>query len=237
MSVTSLTKVRDFKLTSQQWREICHSINGLHITDAQLAVCDGDARRIALETALGHYLETFGLHLELPPGYDDDFARPPIDSTHADWAHRYPLVPSTRQDGRPAKERYASETSEDAKVLCAPAGASSNWPALESLKTQCRAASRKFQGAAAWESDKVDKAEFLLPAPSVSAEHENGGALSASNAGTQAASNSTKPGGASFTAKSKKGAAAAKPTFAEVSATKPPLEPLPYVLEEEQRRT
>ena len=180
------------------WKTVCRE-RSLHASE--LCRHGGSWRRMALEHLLAVSIESFGLHLELPPGHDESFCRPPVDGSHPLWAGLFPAVTPFRPDGRPTKERYAAQSEEDGRVLAAP---DCGWPELERLKSLARVNCRKYEGCAAWEGDGVNKDEFLPPTsvPSVSAMGGEGGAA----ASTAATSTTAKPGTAS---KKKKGAAKA----------------------------
>lgn len=70
-------------------------------------------KQLCLEKEAARLLEGFGLYLDLPPGYEEDFCRPPIDSTHQRWGTLYPKTRAARPDGRPNRERFCANALDD----------------------------------------------------------------------------------------------------------------------------
>ena len=72
-------------------------------------------KQLVLGLVLQRELEQFGSYLELPPGYEEEFCRPPIDGSHPRWLKLYPRSSEgthRMSDGLPSKERFCESSSE-----------------------------------------------------------------------------------------------------------------------------
>jgi len=64
-------------------------------------------KQLYIEKEAARLLENFGLYLDLPPGYEEEFCRPPIDSTNQRWGTLYP---KTRAEIAPTGDPTRSGT-------------------------------------------------------------------------------------------------------------------------------
>lgn len=78
-------------------------------------------KQLYIEKEAARLLENFGLYLDLPPGYEEEFCRPPIDSTNQRWGTLYPKTRVNRADGRPNKERYCANALDENGAQRGPA--------------------------------------------------------------------------------------------------------------------
>jgi Leucine Rich repeat len=147
------------------WRRVCLEERGYN--KEEVKAHGGSWKRMALELYLAELLELFGLYVDLPPAYDDDFCRPPLDSTNPHFMTCYPKVQPMREDGKPRRERVSqnsiSEPGSDSGIMNS---AESGWPHLERLKELSRENMRLFGKNFAWSSlSETDKAPFLAALP------------------------------------------------------------------------
>jgi hypothetical protein len=140
------------------WKRVCLEERGY--SKAEVTRHGGSWKRLCLELFIAELLERFGLYPDLPPGFEDEFCRPPLDSTHPHWATQYPKVAALREDGRPRKERIAANVlAEPRSDLNTAHSGESGWPHFEHLKELARAGLSAYAKAHAWAS--VDKTPFL----------------------------------------------------------------------------
>jgi hypothetical protein len=95
------------------WRRVCEEGWGWTKGRIELSAHGCSWKQAFCELYVAHLLETFGSYPDVPVGYDEEFCRPPIDSTHRRWIDLYPTAARTRLDGKPNKERFAVSASEE----------------------------------------------------------------------------------------------------------------------------
>lgn len=140
------------------WRRVCLEARGYD--KVEVARYGGSWKRLCLERYVAELLEGFGMHVDLPAGYEDEFCRPPIDGTHPRWAALYPKAGAVRDDKRPRRERVAANAiSKPRSDVALAMSGESGWPALERLKELARAGFQAYARDYAWAS-VVDKSPF-----------------------------------------------------------------------------
>lgn len=147
------------------WRRVCLEERGYN--KEEVNAHGGSWKRMALELYLAELLELFGLYVDLPPAYDDEFCRPPLDSSNPQFMACYPKVQPLREDGKPRRERVSqnslTEPGSDNAIINS---GESGWPHLERLKDLSREAVRLFGKSFAWNAlSEADKAPLLAALP------------------------------------------------------------------------
>lgn len=173
------------------WRRVCLEARGYG--KVEVARYGDSWKRLCLERYVAELLEGFGMHVDLPAGYEDEFCRPPIDGTHPRWAALYPKAGALRDDRRPRRERVASNAIAKPRsdVSLAMSG-ESGWPALERLKEMARAGFQAYARDYAW-AGGVDKSPFV---PAGAAEGGDGsGAAGGAGAASGSAAGAGSGGG------------------------------------------
>lgn len=141
------------------WRRVCLEARGYG--KIEVARYGDSWKRLCLERYVAELLEGFGMHVDLPAGYEDEFCRPPIDGTHPRWGALYPKAGNLRDDRRPRRERVASNAiSKPRSDVSLAMSGESGWPALERLKELARAGFQAYARDYAWASG-VDKSPFV----------------------------------------------------------------------------
>jgi hypothetical protein len=143
------------------WRRACEAA-GWGGGRVDLARHGGRWKQAFCELYCAQELERLGQYLDaVPVGYEDEFCRPPIDSTHPRWQELYRRVAPKRLDGKPNRERFAASALDegeiDQRILASP---DCGWPYLERLKAVARNAMPNFEGGGyAWAA--IDKKAHL----------------------------------------------------------------------------
>jgi hypothetical protein len=113
------------------------------------------------ELYIASELAKFGQYQnELPVSYEEEFCRPPIDSTHPRWQSLYRRMAPKRLDGKPNRERFAKsaidENDLDGRIL---SSSDCGWAHLEKLKALCKANMPVYETQYAWAA--IDKNAHL----------------------------------------------------------------------------
>jgi hypothetical protein len=142
------------------WKRACES-RGWANGKIELAEHGFRWKQAFCELYIAAELAKFGQYQnDLPVSYEDEFCRPPIDSTHPKWQSLYRRMAPTRLDGKPNRERFAKsaidENDLDGRILSSP---DCGWAHLEKLKALCKANLPNFETQYAWAT--IDKNAHL----------------------------------------------------------------------------
>jgi len=146
----------DVRLTMQTvhdehyWRRVCEHYKSI-LGEISLAEHGCSWKQAFAELYISYQLETFGHYPDIPLGYDDEFCRSAIDSSHPNWITYYPAVAKTRLDNQKNRERFAASSSPDVDIDSRIISSGDcGWPYLERLKTLCKNNAAAYENNYAW---------------------------------------------------------------------------------------
>lgn len=132
------------------WRRVCEHYRSI-LGQVALPEHGCSWKQAFAEMYVGYLLETFGYYPDMPLGYDEEYCRSAMDSSHPTWIATYPKQPKLRLDNQKNRERFAASSSAevdiDSRIL---SSGDCGWPYLERLKSICKSNASNFETTYAW---------------------------------------------------------------------------------------